>query len=240
MKKLTGEVGREIQAVFVQKTGILMVIAADALAAAWLGDASLGSYGRVAAVLALVAVVTKPWAEVAVTEGALALRTDRERAARLFGAYAVDPIYIAILATAFITVQAGWAGAWLGEEAAAYLRWALAASAIGHLPMAGVKALRKAGHTRDIISSTWLLSITNCIGNALSIKFSWGMEGLAASWAAGELLAAWLPLSRARRRGLLAMPTWADLWHVAAKIPPLMVAAVRPRPRVRCAARCTR
>lgn len=224
MKKLTGEVGQEVKAVFIQKSGILLVIIADALCAGWLGE--LGSFGRVSAAFALISVITDPWAKVASTEGALALRDDRTLAARLFGAYAVDPLYIVILASAFVAVQTGWASAWLGEEAAGYLRWALVAKAIGHLPMAGVKALRKSGNTRDIISSTWILSITNCVGNALSIWQGWGMEGLAASWAVAEVLASWIPLSRAHRRGLLAMPTWADLRHIATLTPKLYKAAV--------------
>lgn len=224
MIKLKGVVGREVKAVFIQKSGILLVIVADAICAGWLGQ--LGSFGRVSAAFALISVITDPWAKVASTEGALALRDDKDRAARLFGAYAIDPLYIAILASAFVAVEMGWAAAWMGEEAAAYLRWALVAKAVGHLPMAGVKALRKSGNTRDIISSTWILSATNCIGNALSIYCGWGMEGLAASWAVAEVLAAWIPLSRARRRGLLAAPTWADMWHIARLAPKLYKAAV--------------
>lgn len=224
MKKLKGQVGREVKAVFIQKSGILLVGVFDALCAAWLGE--MASFGRVTAAFALVSVITDPWARVTSTEGALALRTDRDLAARLFGAYAVDPLYIAILASAFVAVEIGWVAAWLGEESAAYMWWGLVAKAIGHLPMAGVKALRKSGNTRDIIASTWILSATNCIGNALSIYYGWGMGGLAASWAAGELLAAWIPMSRAHRRGLLAVPTWADIRHVASKTPKLYVAAL--------------
>jgi hypothetical protein len=223
-KELTGEIGREVKAVFIQKTGILMVVVIDAICAGWLGE--LGSFGRVSAAFALMGVIAEPWGKVAATEGALALRGDRARAARLFGAYAIDPTYIVILASAFVAVQTGYVAAWLGNEASAYLWWALVAKAVGHLPMAGVKALRKSGNTRDIISSTWILSVTNCIGNALSIWYGWGMEGLAASWAVAEVLAAWIPLSRAHRRGLLAMPTWSDLRHIAVRTPKLYKAAV--------------
>lgn len=223
-KELTGDVGREVKAVFIQKTGILMVVVVDAICAGWLGE--LGSFGRVSAAFALIGVITEPWGKVAATEGALALRDDRARSARLFGAYAIDPIYIVILASAFIAVQSGYVASLLGDEASAYLWWALVAKAVGHLPMAGVKALRKSGNTGDIISSTWILSATNCIGNALSIWYGWGMEGLAASWAVAEVLAAWIPLSRAHRRGLLAIPTWSDLRHIAVRTPKLYKAAV--------------
>jgi len=217
-------VGREVKAVFIQKTGILMVVVVDAICAGWLGE--LGSFGRVSAAFALMGVIAEPWGKVAATEGALALRGDRARSARLFAAYAIDPIYIVILVSAFMAVQSGYVSSLLGDEASAYLWWALVAKAVGHIPMAGVKALRKSGNTGDIISSTWILSATNCIGNALSIWYGWGMEGLAASWAVAEVLAAWIPLSRAHRRGLLAMPTWSDLRHIAVRTPKLYKAAV--------------
>ena len=224
-KELNEEgIGKEVRAVIVQKTGILLVMVADAICAAYLGE--LASFGRVSAFLTLVAVVTSPWSKVSATEGALALRDNVSRAARLFGAYALDPLYIAIVASAFIAIQIGWAAEWLGEEAAAYLKWALVAKSIGHLPLAGIKALRKSGNTKDIIASTWVLAIINLGGNALSLYHGWGMQGLAISWAVSELVAGCIPVVRAYRRGLLSMPLWVDIRHVASLTPPLYKAAI--------------
>ena len=228
LKQLKGNsIGEEILSVFVQKSGLLLVVLADALASAYLGElAAFGVASTLVAHAGLLAVIAGPWAGAAITEGALALRCDQGRAARIFGSYAVNPLYLACLATCIVATESGIAATYLGSEAALYLRWALIAKAVGHLPLAAIKALRKGGHTRDIVSSTWILAGVNCLGNALSIWQGWGLEGLALSWAAGELLAGWIPVLRATRRGLLAVPSVEEIRFVASKTTALYVAAV--------------
>jgi len=219
---------KEIRSVLVQKTGIILVMVVDAICAHYLGE--LGAFGMFAAVASLIAVVTAPWGNAAATEGALALgEDDRPLAARRFGVYAIDPLYISVIAIVMVFVLSGHMAVWLGEsgdQASAYMFWALVAKLIGHVPMAGVKAMRKSGNTHEIIASTWILSLVNCLGNIVSIYLGWGIEGLAISWAVAEMAAAYIPIAAARRHELLAVPTFGDVKHVARKAIAGYIAAI--------------
>jgi hypothetical protein len=198
-----------------QKLGVLLILVADTVAAAWMGTEALGGLGLAVLVLSLVAIVADPWASTARSEGAAALLGDPARAARLFVLSAMSPLGWLALIAAALWVVGGGAEAVMGAEAAGYLAPAIAAHAVGEVALAGVSALRKSGRPGDCIASTWTLTVVNCVGNTLAIHYGLGAWGLGVATLAAELAALGIPLVRAHRHGLLAWPHLADAQHVA-------------------------
>ena len=218
---------RELRATLAQKAGIQSVLMADAAVLAVMGVTALAAFGAIMPLLALIGVGVKPHDGVAEDEGAAALgRGETARAARLFALVPLAPAGWAVWAGLVMAVASGAAARWVGAEGAAALGWYLAAHAVGTAPMGAIRALRKARRSDLLVASTWTLAGVNVAGDLLSLWMGWGIEGVAGACFAAEVAACWMPLRHARRLGLIARPTWADMRHVLRESWPLYLSAV--------------
>ena len=218
---------RELRATLAQKAGVQSVLVTDAAVLAAMGVAALAAFGALRPLLALIGVGQKPHVGVAEDEGAAALAAgEAEKAARLFALVPLAPAAWAVWAGLAMAVASGVAGAWVGEEGAAALGWYLAAHAVGTAPMGAVKALRKARRSDLLVASTWTLAGVNIAGDLLSLWMGWGIEGVAAATFSAEVAACWMPMRHARRLGLIARPTWAEMRELLMKSWPLYISAL--------------
>jgi len=220
---------KEFILTLLQKSGIVLITLTDALIARWMGDEAIGGFGLASLSLVMVAVVVGPHITVASSEGTAALEGDhRDAAAQLFGAASLPPLMIPGVITLIVAVTLIPDFAF-GDQAAAaadYLRWSIPAMVIGVIARGSVKALRAAGDIVPTMISSWVLAGVNLAFGLIAAHIGWGVEGLGFATLMAELVSAPIAMVAARRRGLIAMPSWQVMRSVERTARGMLVATI--------------